>query len=51
MFIFKVQYPIRKTVQKMLFVSIPVTFICLCVAFAFMLASFEADRLLLEYFR
>jgi hypothetical protein len=45
----QVQYPMKKTVQKMLLVSVPLTFLCLCVAFVLMLLSFEADRLLVEY--
>jgi hypothetical protein len=44
----QVQYPIRKTVQKMVLLSMPITFLCLCVAFVLMLLSFEADRLLTE---
>ena len=47
----QVQYPIRKTVQKMLFMSMPATLLCLCAAFVLMLLSFEADNLLTEALR
>jgi len=40
----EMQYPKGKTLQKFLFVSCPITFMCLLVAFTAMLASFEADR-------
>jgi hypothetical protein len=49
--LFQVQYPIRRTVQKMLFVSMPLTFLCLCVAFVLMLLSFEADKAVADYFK
>jgi hypothetical protein len=32
----------------MVLLSMPITFLCLCVAFVLMLLSFEADRLLTE---
>jgi len=39
----EIQYPIGNTVKKMVLVSIPITFVCLAVAFVLMLLSFEAD--------
>lgn len=47
----EVQYPIKKTMKKILFVSVPVTFLCLTVAFALMLLSFETEHMVAEYFR
>ncbi len=35
----------------MLFVSMPLTFLCLCVAFVLMLLSFEADKAVADYFK
>jgi len=40
----EVQYPMEKTIKKLVFVSIPITFLCLVVAFILMLLSFEADN-------
>ena len=34
----------EKTIKKLVFVSIPITFLCLVVAFILMLLSFEADN-------
>ena len=39
----EVQYPFKKTLQKLVFVSIPITLACLLLAFVFMLLSFQAD--------
>ena len=39
----EVQYPVKKTIQKLIFVSIPITFGCLLIAFVLMLMSFQAD--------
>jgi anoctamin-10 len=41
-------YPANKRVKKILLVSLPITVLCLLLAFGLMLASFEADRLLAE---
>ena len=39
----EVQYPFKKTLQKLIFVSIPITLVCLLVAFVFMLLSFKSE--------
>jgi len=39
-----------KRLKKIIFVSLPVTILCLVVAFVLMLCSFEADRLMGEIF-
>ena len=39
----EVQYSVKKTIQKLIFVSIPITFGCLSIAFVLMLMSFQAD--------
>ena len=44
----EVQYPFKKTLQKLLCVSIPITFGCLLVAFVCMLLSFQADIWIVE---
>ena len=40
----EIQYPARQTLKKVLFVSLPLTLLCLVGAFLLMLASFEAER-------
>ena len=40
----EVQYPFKKTLNKLLFVSFPVTLLCLIIAFVLMLLSFEAEK-------
>ncbi len=39
----EVQYPVAKTMRKVFFVSLPVTLLCLLVAFFLMLASFQVS--------
>eukprot|EP00096_Caligus_rogercresseyi_P011744 TRINITY_DN4727_c0_g1_i1.p1 TRINITY_DN4727_c0_g1~~TRINITY_DN4727_c0_g1_i1.p1 ORF type:complete len:624 (+),score=113.08 TRINITY_DN4727_c0_g1_i1:757-2628(+) len=41
----EVYYSPYKTIKKLAFVSIPITSLCLLLAFIFMLASFKADEL------
>jgi anoctamin-10 len=47
----EVQYPMKKTVKKLVLVSLPVTLVCLLVAFALMLMSFESEHMVTEYLR
>ena len=46
----EVRYPTQKTIQKLIFVSIPVTFLCLCFAFVLMLISFWAETVTVIFF-
>jgi len=46
----EVTYPYSKTMKTMLLVSLPITFVCLVVAFFLMILSFEADRYVISYF-
>jgi len=45
----EVVYPFNKTLKKIIFVSLPITLICLLIAFILMLLSFETERLMMEY--
>ena len=47
----EVQYPIQKTLKKLIFVSIPITLGCLSVAFILMLLSFQADVWIIDFLR
>ena len=46
----EIQYPAKQTLKKVLFVSLPLTLLCLVGAFLLMLASFEAERRTVEFF-
>ena len=45
----EVQYPFKKTVQTVLTLSVPITSICLDLAFILMLLSFESDKMMTYY--
>lgn len=42
-------YPARKRVQKIITVSLPLTLLCLLLAFVLMILSFESDRIMAEF--
>lgn len=46
----EIQYPKNSTLKKVLFVSLPLTLLCLAGAFILMLASFEAERWTVQFF-
>ena len=45
----EVQYPIKKTIQTLALISLPVTTVCLVIAFIMMLLSFESEKWMAEW--
>ena len=45
----EVQYPIKKTMQTLVLISLPVTTVCLVMAFIMMLLSFESEKWMAEW--
>ena len=45
----EVQYPIKKTMQTLVLISLPVTTVCLVIAFIMMLLSFESEKWMAEW--